>query len=77
MCGSPKVPNRRATASILTPYGESACYGLRGGNWNNAMGNVRVSDRTNAGNTNTNRNNNYGFRPARTFFAPTPVSPSP
>lgn len=40
--------------------------GIRGGNWNNTSTNLRVSDRNNAGWTNTNRNNNVGFRAART-----------
>jgi retron-type reverse transcriptase len=36
--------------------------GLRGGNWNNDATNARTSDRNNAANTNSNRNNNYGGR---------------
>lgn len=40
--------------------------GIRGGNWNNDSSNLRVSDRNNAGNTNADRNNNYGVRPCRT-----------
>ncbi len=40
--------------------------GFRGGNWNNSESNLRVSDRNNAANTNTDRNNNYGFRLVRT-----------
>ena len=44
--------------------------GIRGGSWNNESTNLRVSDRNNAGWTNTDRNNNMGFRPART---PCPV----
>ncbi len=44
--------------------------GIRGGSWNNtvANGNLRVSDRNNAGWTNTTRNNNVGFRAVRTFL---------
>lgn len=40
--------------------------GLRGGSWNNNATNARVSDRNNAGWTNTNRNNNVGARVAST-----------
>lgn len=42
--------------------------GIRGGNWNNtvANGNLRTSDRNNAGWTNTDRNNNVGVRFAKT-----------
>ncbi|MCH7573100.1 MAG: SUMF1/EgtB/PvdO family nonheme iron enzyme, partial [Planctomycetes bacterium] len=39
--------------------------GFRGGSWNNNSTNARVSDRNNASNTNTNRNNNIGFRCVR------------
>ncbi len=39
---------------------------FRGGNWNNAENNLRVSDRNNAANPNADRNNNYGFRLVRT-----------
>ena len=42
--------------------------GFRGGNWNNNATNARVSNRNNAANTNTNRNNNYGFRASNTCF---------
>ncbi len=44
--------------------------GFRGGNWNNDATNERASDRNNAANTNTNRNNNYGARCVKTssFF---------
>jgi hypothetical protein len=42
--------------------------GLRGGNWNNNATNLQVSDRNNAGWTNTERNNNIGFRPAKTSY---------
>ena len=42
--------------------------GLRGGDWNNASTNARVSDRNNAANVNTNRNNNNGARFAKTAF---------
>jgi len=45
---------------------ESRVWGIRGGSWNNDATNLRVSDRNNAGNTNADRNNNYGFRAART-----------
>ena len=41
--------------------------GLRGGTWNNDITNARVSDRNNAANDNTNRNNNNGARLAKTF----------
>jgi len=40
--------------------------GFRGGNWNNSESNLRVSDRNNAANTNTDRNNKNGFRLVRT-----------
>jgi len=36
--------------------------GFRGGNWNNDATNARTSDRNNAANTNSSRNNNYGGR---------------
>ncbi|MCG2708462.1 MAG: hypothetical protein L6404_07470 [Candidatus Omnitrophica bacterium] len=36
--------------------------GIRGGNWNNDATNARTSDRNNAANTNSSRNNNYGGR---------------
>ena len=39
--------------------------GFRGGLWNGNAPFMRVSDRHNAANTNTNRNNNYGFRAVR------------
>jgi len=39
--------------------------GFRGGNWNNTTLYLRVSDRNNAANTNTDRNNNNGWRAAR------------
>jgi hypothetical protein len=42
--------------------------GLRGGSWNNDTSNLRVSDRNNAAWTNTDRNNNVGFRPASTPY---------
>ena len=42
--------------------------GIRGGSWNNESSNLRVSDRNNASWTNTNRNNNVGFRAVRTFL---------
>ena len=42
--------------------------GFRGGNWNNNAENMQVSNRNNAANTNTNRNNNYGFRLVREYF---------
>ena len=45
---------------------EYALKGMRGASWNNDATNLRVSDRNNAGWTNTNRNNNVGFRPAST-----------
>ena len=40
--------------------------GFRGGTWNNASTNERVSDRNNAANVNTNRNNERGARFAKT-----------
>ena len=39
--------------------------GFRGGNWYNPATHLRVSDRLYAAGTNTNRNNNYGFRAVR------------
>ncbi len=39
--------------------------GFRGGNWNNTADNLRVSDRNNAANVNTERNRNNGFRAVR------------
>ena len=39
--------------------------GFRGGSWNNNDENLRVSNRNNAANTNANRNNNNGWRGAR------------
>jgi len=52
-------------------FGGSGCCqkigsGFRGGNWNNDESNLRVSDRNNAANTNTNRNQNNGVRLVRT-----------
>ena len=44
--------------------------GFRGGTWNNDGTNARVSDRNNAANTNTDRNNNNGARAAKTFHLP-------
>lgn len=46
----------------------TGALGIRGGSWNNSVanGNLRVSDRNNAEWTNATRNNNVGFRPART-----------
>jgi hypothetical protein len=43
--------------------------GFRGGNWNNNSDNLRVSDRNNAANVNSNRNNNNGFRGCRSVAA--------
>lgn len=43
--------------------------GFRGGTWNNASTNARVSDRNNAANDNANRNNNNGARCAKTSFS--------
>jgi len=52
--------------------GKSRCQavkcGLRGGDWNDGSTNERVSDRNNAANVNTNRNNNNGARFAKTTF---------
>ncbi len=45
---------------------KSAGAGNRGGNWNNDAANSCVSNRNNAANPNADRNNNYGFRCART-----------
>jgi formylglycine-generating enzyme required for sulfatase activity len=39
--------------------------GFRGGDWNNTSINLRASDRHNASNVNTERNNNNGFRAVR------------
>ena len=39
--------------------------GYRGGNWNNSTDYLRSSDRNNAANTNTERNNNNGSRAVR------------
>jgi len=47
--------------------------GYRGGNWNNASANARVSDRNNAANVNADRNNNNGGRAVRS--APSGVGP--
>ena len=40
--------------------------GFRGGTWNNGSTNERVSDRNNAANVDTTRNNNNGARFAKT-----------
>lgn len=45
----------------------SAGAGNRGGNWNNSSSNSRVSDRNNAANVNSGRNNNNGGRACKTF----------
>jgi len=48
------------------PHGQAAQgAGFRGGNWNNDATNMRVSDRNNAANTNSDRNNNNGGRGCR------------
>jgi formylglycine-generating enzyme required for sulfatase activity len=39
--------------------------GFRGGDWNNTSVILRASDRNNASNINTERNNNNGFRAVR------------
>ena len=47
---------------------QAAMCGFRGGDWNDGSTNERVSDRNNAANVNTNRNNNNGARFANTTF---------
>ncbi len=76
-CGKGKTRGntglRYPVEGISTRYGFSkwfsvvkALSGFRGGNWNNAAANERVSDRNNAANTNATRNNNNGGRAAKT-----------
>lgn len=55
--------------------GNKPC-GIRGGSWNNDASNLRVSDRNNAGWTNTDRNNNVGVRPAKTLKRKVPAGPA-
>jgi hypothetical protein len=45
---------------------QSVRGGYRGGNWNNDASYARASDRNNAANTNSGRNNNNGARAAKT-----------
>jgi hypothetical protein len=63
---SARRPNREILTGSQTKGRNRQCSGLRGGNWNNNADNERVSNRNNAANTNTNRNNNYGFRAGNT-----------
>ena len=57
--GPPAGGTRNGVAGFLDGAG------FRGGNWSNNDEHLRVSNRNNAANTNANRNNNNGWRGAR------------
>jgi hypothetical protein len=62
------VRDRLSSTSCITGNDKGLAIqgsGLRGGNWNNNSTNARLSDRNNATNTNSNRNNNYDGRGVR------------
>ena len=67
-CASTTTPaNGDGTTAVPASWPTaSSGKGIRGGSWYNTSGNLRVSDRNHAGWTNTARNRNIGFRPART-----------
>jgi len=72
--GLPEGVSKRGAESSLGQEGKkpgqgqkrSVCAGKRGGNWSNDASNSCVSNRSNAANVNSDRNNNYGFRACRT-----------
>ena len=68
-CASPSMPANGV--GVLSPVPASwplasSGKGIRGGLWDNSASNLRVSDRSVAGWTSTARDNDFGFRPART-----------
>jgi len=67
LCRMCLIVRAREVVLIGTASQKVLFSGFRGGNWNNGSSNSRVSDRNNAANTNTSRNNNNGGRCAKTF----------
>ena len=67
-CAHLSVPSDgNGTLTWPTSWPDAASgKGVRGGSWRYDATYLRVSDRGSAGYTNTTRNNNYGFRSART-----------